>query len=127
MLIFASFSPLPLILRCVFFWPLYHHHLCQCRAGSDRKPDTSLPVYMPPKLHSTGLPFTAAVHHRAASVHRQPLPHRLCPQIFPLEGRSAEHVLRCLYGGEYSRDKTSNMTANQITAILSSSSVVLMF
>ncbi len=96
----------PLVLRSVFLWPLYHHHLCQCRAGSDRKPDTSFLVNLPSKLHSTGLPFTAAVHHRETSVHRKPLPHHLRPQIFPLQGRSAEYVLGCLYSGEYIQDQT---------------------
>ncbi len=70
--VLCHFFVTSLPLRCLRLWPVHHHHLCQCRPGGDRKPDTSLPVCLPTKLHRAGLPVHHAVHRRAPCLHREP-------------------------------------------------------
>lgn len=87
------------IYRCLLFRPLYHHHLCQCRSGSDGTPDASFPNSLQAKLHGTGLPVTAAVHHRAPSLQRKPIPGGICSQILPLQRCRAQLLFSHLHSG----------------------------
>lgn len=64
--------------RCLCLWSIHHDHFRQCWPGSDRKPDASLPVCLPTKLHSIRLPVHDAVHHRATGLHRQPTDCHVC-------------------------------------------------
>lgn len=64
--------------RCLCLWSIHHDHFRQCRPGGDRKPDASLPVCLPTKLHSIRLPVHDAVHHRAPGLHRQPADCHVC-------------------------------------------------
>lgn len=70
--------------RRLLLRPLHHHHLCKRWSGGDRKPDTSLPVCLQAKLHRSGMPVPAAVHHRAPGLHRKPVRGGVRTQILPL-------------------------------------------
>lgn len=85
--------------RCLLFWPLYHHHLCQCRSSSDGTSDASFPNSLQAKLHSTGLPVTTAVHHRAPSLQRKPIPGGICSQILPLQRCRPQLLFSHLHSG----------------------------
>lgn len=91
-------------LRCLCLRPVHHHHLRQCRPGSDRKPDASLPVCLPAELHGARLPVHHAVHHRATRLHGQPSDCHVRAQIFPVEGRSAQRLLGSVHSGRLERD-----------------------
>ncbi|TMS23348.1 Phospholipid phosphatase-related protein type 1, partial [Larimichthys crocea] len=98
------FNPLPPQDRtfsgCLLLRPLHDHHLCQRRSSGDRKPDASFPVRLQTKLHRSGLPVSAAVHHRPPSLHRKPVPDHVRPEIFPLQRRSAQLLFSHLHSGE---------------------------
>lgn len=96
------FTQLSLVLlppRCLCLRPVHHHHLRQCRPGGDRKPDASLPVCLPTKLHSVRLPVHHAVHRRAPCLHRQPADRHVCTQILPVQGRSAQRFRCSVHSG----------------------------
>lgn len=85
--------------RCLLFRPLYHHHLCQCRSSGDGTPDASFPISLQAKLHSSGLPLTAAVHHGAPSLQRKPIPGGVRSQILPLQRCRAQLLFSHLHSG----------------------------
>lgn len=94
--------------RCVFLWPLHHIHLCQCWTSSDREPYATLPVCLPPQLHSSGLPttshrqtWTGPVCHRPRGLCGwQPCFGCSCPTCLPLQGCGPVCICSHLYGGE---------------------------
>lgn len=85
--------------RCLLLRPLRHHHLCQRRTSGDRSPDSSFLNSLQAKLHSPGLPVTAAVHHRASSLHRKPIPGGVRSQVLPLQRCGAQLLFSRLHGG----------------------------
>lgn len=86
-------------IRCLLLRPLHHHYLCQCRSSGDWKPDTSFPVCLQAKLHSSGLPVSAAVHRRAPSLHRKPLLGGIGAQVLPLKRCGPQLLLSHLHSG----------------------------
>lgn len=85
--------------RCLLLRPLRHHHLCQRRTSGDRSPDSSFLNSLQAKLHSPGLPVTAAVHHRASSLHRKPIPGGVRSQVLPLQRCGTQLLFSRLHGG----------------------------
>lgn len=85
--------------RCLLLWPLHHHHLCQRRSSGDGTPDASFSDDVQAELHGSGLPVPAAVHQRAQSLQRQPLPGGVGSQVLPLQRRSAQLLLSHLHSG----------------------------
>lgn len=85
--------------RCLLLWPLHHHYLCKCWSSGYRKPDTSFPVCLQAKLHSSGLSVSTAVHRRAPSLHRTSLPCGVRTQIFPLQRCSTQLLFSHLHSG----------------------------
>lgn len=79
--------------RCLCLRSTDDKHLRQCRAGGDRKPDSSLPLGLQTKLHGARLPSQHAIHHRAPGLHGQPSRGPVCAEILPLQGRSAQRLL----------------------------------
>lgn len=108
-----------LSLRCLHIRRVYHHHLCQCWAGSDRKPDASLPVSMPTKLHSTGLPFQPTVHHRTQSLHGKPPHSSICTEILSLQRCGPQCLFCSVYSGEDNEPTTifNDVTESEITSL----------
>ncbi len=118
-----------LSLRCLHLRRVHHHHLCQCWTGSDRKPDASLPVSVPTKLHSTGLPFQPTVHHWAQSLLGKPPHSSICTEILSLQRCGPQCLFCSVYSGEDNEPTTifNDVTESEITSLCMTNKIVQIY
>lgn len=87
--------------RGICIWTFCYRHFCKRGTSSHWAPNTVLLDGVQAELHQYGLPSPPPVHKQWERLYRGPGSDRKGSEIFSLQTRCSEHLLRLICHGEY--------------------------